>query len=145
MTFQKGHHGFQKGNKLGFQEGKSGNPNGQPIKKRDNVTRLVNAMKRIEKEKDEDGKRRGSLIDHFVRRAYYDDDILNSLMRKVLPDKQIGEEVSRKEGNAEQGFIVIPQKKEIGEPVSYDTEVPGEDEYKKLLKINDNNDGEDKE
>jgi hypothetical protein len=66
--------------------GESGNPNGRP---RNALTlqELATAIRAVEKRKDPTSKKkRSSLIEHFIERAYINDTLLLGLFKKFIPD-----------------------------------------------------------
>lgn len=67
--------------------GQSGNPDGRPENTL-TLQELATAIREVEKEAVEKGKKdkRGSLIKHFVRRAYINDTLLLGLFKKFIPD-----------------------------------------------------------
>ena len=73
---------------MGFQKGQSGNIAGRPKGSKTLFSRieLELAIQDIEKEK------KISLYKHLVRRAYENDAVLMSLVKKLLPDAQLVEE-----------------------------------------------------
>lgn len=62
-----------------LKKGYTANPEGRGAGV-DTLSKLQDAMKRVSKEKGL------SLVEHFVRRAYRDDKVLKSLMKKLIPD-----------------------------------------------------------
>jgi hypothetical protein len=63
-----------------WEKGKSGNANGRPPKAESYIGRLEKEIKKVEKAK---GKK---LIQHAIERAYVDDGVLVSILRKIMPD-----------------------------------------------------------
>ena len=62
-----------------WQPGQSGNPKGR---KRGVYADLTEAIKTVE------GKRKTTLMAHFVKRAFQDNTVLIALMKKMLPDRK---------------------------------------------------------
>jgi hypothetical protein len=63
-----------------FQKGRSGNPTGRRAGIEEYFTKLQKAIKHVEKAK---GKK---ILIHAVEQAYEDNQILNALLKKLLPD-----------------------------------------------------------
>jgi len=82
---------MNKTGKGGFKKGKSGNPKGKKKGTVDFLTEFKAALKVVEK------KKKKSLIQHAVEKAYESDTILVSLLRKMLPEVNI---LSDPDGNA---------------------------------------------
>lgn len=76
--------------KGGFVKGQVANPKGRPKGARNRITvaifdELLKTMEEVEKNKTiSQGK---SIIKHFIEKAYKNDVILCSLMKKIIPDK----------------------------------------------------------
>jgi len=66
-----------------YKPGESGNPKGRPkgSKNRYSIAELWHAIERVESKK---GVKR--LLDHFIGRAYKNDQVLIAVMKKLLPD-----------------------------------------------------------
>lgn len=71
-----------------FKPGQTGNPNGRP--KRPEIEELRQAIKETEL------KKKKKLMTHFVERAFESDNVLDVLMKKMLPDKIESEFVGNK-------------------------------------------------
>lgn len=67
-----------------FRTGQSGNPNGRPKGSRNtfSIIDLEDAIRVVEK------KKRRKLLRHYVEQAYEDNNVLNALMKKLVPDLQ---------------------------------------------------------
>lgn len=77
---------------MAYKKGQSGNPNGRPPKPE--IEELRKAIAAVEKN---EGKK---LLEHFVQRAFKNDNVLVALMKKVLPDKKQADlNVGGQEGN----------------------------------------------
>ena len=63
-----------------FKPGKSGNPKGRPKKGSTDSDDLQKAIKKVAKEK------RIDVYEQFVRRAYENDAVLISVIKKMIPD-----------------------------------------------------------
>lgn len=89
-----------------FQKGQSGNPKGRPKKGLAAMDDLDRAIRKVEKEK------RITLMEHFVTRAFENDAVLMSLLKKKLPD------LKQAELNAVvAGAVNISQGKKVPEAV----------------------------
>lgn len=67
-----------------FKPGTCGNPNGRPkgSHNRCSIAELGEAIEKVQKSK----KGRKAILVHFVERAYENDQVLISLMKKLMPD-----------------------------------------------------------
>ena len=80
-----------------FTSGQSGNPDGRPKGSKSELTKLRDAVKRIEAEKSLKRKKEWRLYDHFIRQAVEDNSVLIALLKKLVPDlKQIDGTIERK-------------------------------------------------
>ena len=83
-----------------FKSGQSGNPEGRPKGSKSEITKLREAVKRIEAEKSLKLKKEWRLYDHFIRQAVKDNGVLIALCKKLIPDlKQIDGSIERKQLN----------------------------------------------
>ena len=76
-----------------FQKGVVSNPYGRPRKPEIELFRQ--AILQVEKKKNK------SLLVHAVERAFIEDDVLNALLKKILPDKIDLNDSGRQKGNDE--------------------------------------------
>jgi len=76
--------------KGGFEKGQIANPKGRPRGSKNTMTiaifdEVLKTMEEVEKNKTiSKGK---SIIKHFIERAYKNDTVLCSFMKKIIPDK----------------------------------------------------------
>lgn len=77
--------------KGGFKKGKSGNPKGRPPSGETKLDTLLNAIARHQVGIKPDPK---NPVDHFIKRAFKNDNVLVALMKKVYPDLKAIEQVT---------------------------------------------------
>ena len=90
-----------------FKPGQSGNPDGRPKGSKNDLTLLKEALKDVEKTKD------NKLFKRFIERAFINDKVLIAAMKKFVSDKQHTELAGAEGQPVVINLIPVKTKKDI--------------------------------